>query len=120
MGGVMRADDIHSLEQLVLALDGDPRFVGYEVKRIDEGIVEVRIGAAGLAFVDAGVFRDPRRLEPHLVRSRAGSTRLVLVGTEDELELAAGLGDGTELSLAVLPMSRARAALMLPTELDLV
>src|SRR5213076_1483034 len=32
----------------------------------------------------------------------------------------AGLGDGTELSLCVLPMSRARAALLLPTELDLV
>ena len=116
----MRSDDIHSIEDLAAALADDPRFAGYEIAASDEGSVEVRVGEAGLSLVDARVFKNSKSLEPHLLRSRAGSTRLILIGTEDELSHGAGLGDGTELSLAVVPMSRARAALLLPTELDLV
>ena len=116
----MSSDHIHSLKELSAALAADPRFVGYEVVSAEEGVLEVRVGEAGLAFVDARVFSDPRKLTPHLIRSRAGSTRLVLVGSEDELASAAAHGDGTEMSLMVLPVSRARAALTLPTELDLV
>jgi HD-GYP domain-containing protein (c-di-GMP phosphodiesterase class II) len=117
---VERADDIRTLEELAAALADDPRFAGYEVATPSEGVVEVRVGEAGLAVVDERVFADPARLEPHLTRSRAGSTRLVFAGNEDALVAAATGGDPSELALWVLPMSRARAAMALPAELDLV
>src|SRR5262245_40887768 len=114
----MRSDDIHSLEDLALVIGEDLRFKSFELCGMEDGVLEVRAGEAGLAFAAARAFTDRDRLEHHLTRSRNGATRLVLIGSEDELAAAAELGDGTEMSLWVLPMSRARAAISLPMEMD--
>src|SRR5262245_50900311 len=112
----MRPDDIHSLEDLASVLGEDPRFAGYELLVVEPGAVEVRVGDTGLVLLDERVFADRARLDAHLARARAGlgSGRLVLLGTDDKLADAARHGDSNDLSLHVLPMSRARAALLLP------
>ena len=53
------------------------------------GWLEVRVGEGGLTLADGAAARAmPARLEPHLVRSAAGKTMLLLVGTDERARAA--------------------------------
>ncbi len=112
--------EIRSLTQLAALFTDDARLSAYTVVAAEEGRLEVRIGAVGVEFVDARVFSDPARLEPHLTRANTGSTRLLLVGTDEEFAEVEAIRDKAQLSLVVLPISRARLMVTLRNNLDVV
>ena len=86
-----------------------------------DGWLEVRVGEGGLTLAAARAHRRrARRIEPHLVRSAAGKTMLLLVGTDDEFGGVDALRDAYELALVTLPLSRARLYVTMKNYLDLV
>jgi len=113
-------DDIHNLDELKQVLAEDARFAAYHVTTAGEGWVEVRVGSGGLTLAAARLARDARALEPHLVRSAAGSTMLLLVGVEDEFQGLEALRDRYELAVVTTPLSRARLYVTMKNYLDLV
>ncbi len=116
----MPAGEIRSLTQLKELFSDEPRLRDYAVVTAEEGLLEVRVGAVGVVFADVRVFSDPTRLEPHLTRSNAGSTRLLLVGTDEEFDSVETIRDKAQLSLVVLPISRPRLMVTLRNNLDVV
>jgi HD-GYP domain-containing protein (c-di-GMP phosphodiesterase class II) len=113
-------DDIHNLDELKSALASDARFGVYHVTGTGDGWVEVRVGEGGLTLAATRLIGDTAAIEPHLVRSAAGKTMLLLVGTDDELTGVEALRDRYELALVTLPLSRARLYVTMKNYLDLV
>ena len=117
------ADQIHSLDELQRVLGEDPRFAGYVVTGTGDGWFEVRVGDGGLTLAAARLARDPKVLEPHLVRSANGATMLLLVGDEAQfadLHELPQLRDRYELAVVTLPLSRPRLYVTMKNYLDLV
>jgi len=113
-------DDIRNLDELKAVLSSDARFAAYHVTGTGDGWVEVRVGEGGLTLAAASLIRDRAAIEPHLVRSAAGKTMLLLVGTDDELGGVDILRDRYELALVTLPLARARLYVTMKNYLDLV
>jgi len=113
-------DDIRNLDELRNVLASDSRFAVYHVTGSGDGWVEVRVGEGGLTLASTALLRDVAAIEPHLVRSAAGKTMLLLVGTDDELSGVEALRDRYELALVTLPLSRARLYVTMKNYLDLV
>jgi HD-GYP domain-containing protein (c-di-GMP phosphodiesterase class II) len=113
-------DDIRNLDELKSVLSSDARFAAYHVTGTGDGWVEVRVGEGGLTLAAAGLTRDQKAIEPHLVRSASGKTMLLLVGTDDELDGVDALRDRYELALVTLPLARARLYVTMKNYLDLV
>ena len=116
----MPQDDIRNLDELKAVLSSDARFAAYHVTGTGDGWVEVRVGEGGLTLAAASLIRDRAAIEPHLVRSAAGKTMLLLVGTDDELGGVDILRDRYELALVTLPLARARLYVTMKNYLDLV
>jgi len=117
----MHDDDIRSLDDLCAAVATDPRLSGYQLSPQGDGVCELSLGGPGLLLCDASRLPAAHQIETQLSRSRGDGARVVVLGSEDQLRAVADRhADATELSLAVLPMSRARLAVLLPAELDLV
>jgi HD-GYP domain-containing protein (c-di-GMP phosphodiesterase class II) len=113
-------DDIRNLDELKSALSSDPRFGVYHVTGTGDGWVEVRVGEGGLTLASAALIKDPQAGEPHLVRSAAGKTMLLVVGTDDEFVGIESLRDRYELAVVTLPLARARLYVTMKNYLDLV
>jgi HD-GYP domain-containing protein (c-di-GMP phosphodiesterase class II) len=118
------AQEIRTLAELATLLSdpADPQFGPYQVTGRGDGFVEVRLGEGGITFAEASVWRDPAKLEPHLIRSNAGSTFLMLLG-DDRMFDGAGvtaLRDRADLAVMTLPISRTRLYVTLKNYLDLV
>ena len=116
----MPQDDIRNLDELKGVLASDSRFGVYHVTGAGPGWLEVRVGEGGLTLAAAALIRDPQALEPHLVRSAAGKTMLLIVGTDDELAGVDTLRDKYELALVTLPLARSRLYVTMKNYLDLV
>jgi len=95
--------------------------VGYRVRRQGEAWIELEVIAQRarspvllvLAWPD--VWRDSKRLQPHLVRARSGNYGLILVGTDNELEeerLDAAPSDA-DLTAITTPITMVRLLLLL-------
>jgi HD-GYP domain-containing protein (c-di-GMP phosphodiesterase class II) len=115
-------DEIRSLAELasVLSDPADPQFGPYQVTAHGDGFVEARLGEGGLTFAEARLWRDPKQLEPHLVRSQSGSTLLVLIGSDADFAGIDGLRDQFDLAVMTLPISRARLYVTLKNNLDMI
>ena len=116
----MPQDDIRNLDELKGVLASDSRFGVYHVTGAGPGWLEVRVGEGGLTLAEARLLRDERAIEPHLVRSAAGKTMLLIVGTDDELAGVDTLRDKYELALVTLPLARSRLYVTMKNYLDLV
>ena len=116
----MPQDDIRNLDELKNVLATDARFSIYTVTGAGDGWLEVRVGEGGLTLAEARLTRDERAIEPHLVRSAAGKTMLLLVGTDEELAGVDALRDKYELACVTLPLARARLYVTMKNYLDLV
>ncbi|MDB4964684.1 MAG: Response regulator [Myxococcales bacterium] len=116
----MPQDDIRNLDELKNVLAEDARFATFQVTATGDGWLEVRVGEGGLTLAAARLVKEPEKLEPHLVRSAAGKTMLLLVGSDDEYAGIEGLRDRYELALVTLPLSRARLYVTMKNYLDLV
>ena len=114
------ADDIANLDELKNVLAADPRFASYHVTATGDGYVEVRVGEGGLTLAAARLVKDAAAIEPHLIRSAAGKTMLLLVGRDDEFAGIEPLRDSCELAVVTLPLSRARLYVTMKNYLDLV
>jgi HD-GYP domain-containing protein (c-di-GMP phosphodiesterase class II) len=110
-----------SPDDLVHAVSRDRRMSGYRVRRQGEGWIELEIIAQRtrsmvlLVLAWPEVWRDPRQLEPHLVRARSGNYGLILVGTDPELEearLDQAPGDA-DLTALAQPVAMSRLLLLL-------
>jgi len=113
-------DDIRNLDELKGVLASDSRFGVYHVTGAGPGWLEVRVGEGGLTLAEARLLRDEGAIEPHLVRSAAGKTMLLIVGTDDELAGVDTLRDKYELALVTLPLARSRLYVTMKNYLDLV
>jgi HD-GYP domain-containing protein (c-di-GMP phosphodiesterase class II) len=113
-------DDIRNLDELKNVLASDARFGAYHVTGAGPGWLEVRVGEGGLTLASAALVKDEAAIEPHLVRSAAGKTILLLVGTDDEFIGIEPLRDRYELAVVTLPLSRARLYVTMKNYLDLV
>jgi HD-GYP domain-containing protein (c-di-GMP phosphodiesterase class II) len=113
-------DDIRNLDELKGVLASDSRFGIYHVTGAGPGWLEVRVGEGGLTLAEARLLRDEGAIEPHLVRSAAGKTMLLIVGTDDELAGVDTLRDKYELALVTLPLARSRLYVTMKNYLDLV
>ncbi len=115
---------IRNLNELANALASDARFKDFPIvarpQDGDSGWLEVRSGDCGVILAEASLWRDPARMEPHRVRSTAGSTLLLLVGEEHEFAGIESLRDEVDLALVTLPLSRSRLYVTLKNYLDLV
>jgi len=116
------AEAIRTLAELATLLSdpADPQFGPYQVTSRGDGFVEVRLGEGGLTFADATVWRDPEKLEPHLVRSISGTTFLMLIGDDAAFAGVEALRDRADLAVMALPTSRARLYITLRNYLDMV
>jgi HD-GYP domain-containing protein (c-di-GMP phosphodiesterase class II) len=112
--------DIATLDELKNVLGEDPRFGSFQVAGTGDGWLEVRMATGGLTLAAARLLREPEALEPHLVRSAAGKTMLVLVGRDEEFEGVEGLREKYDLALVTLPLSRPRLYVAMKNYLDLV
>ncbi|HEX8952682.1 MAG TPA: hypothetical protein VF945_12590, partial [Polyangia bacterium] len=116
----MPQDDIRNLDELKNVLASDARFGAYHVTGTGDGWLEVRVGEGGLTLASAALIKDEAALEPHLVRSAAGKTILLLVGSDDEFVGIEPLRDRYELAVVTFPLSRARLYVTMKNYLDLV
>ena len=116
----MPQDDIRNLDELKNVLASDARFGAYHVTGAGPGWLEVRVGEGGLTLASAALVKDEAAIEPHLVRSAAGKTILLLVGTDDDFVGIEPLRDRYELAVVTLPLSRARLYVTMKNYLDLV
>ena len=116
----MPQDDIRNLDELKNVLSTDSRFALYTVSGAGPGWLEVRVGEGGLTLAEARLLQNERAIEPHLVRSAAGKTMLLIVGTDEELAGVETLRDKYELALVTLPLARARLYVTMKNYLDLV
>ncbi len=116
----MPQDDIRNLDELKNVLSSDPRFAIYHVTGTGDGWLEVRVGEGGLTLASAALVHDVAAIEPHLVRSAAGKTALLLVGSDDEFVGIEPLRDKYELAVVTFPLSRARLYVTMKNYLDLV
>ena len=116
----MPQDDIRNLDELKSVLASDPRFHLYHVTGAGDGWVEVRVGEGGLTLAAASLVRDEKAIEPHLVRSAAGKTMLLIVGNDDEFVGLETLRDRYELAVVTMPLSRVRLYVTMKNYLDLV
>ena len=116
----MPQDDIRNIDELKGVLASDPRFAVYHVNGTGDGWVEVRVGEGGLTLASAALIGNPQALEPHLVRSAAGKTMLLIVGSDDEFVGVEALRDRYELAVVTLPLSRVRLYVTMKNYLDLV
>src|SRR5262245_31366324 len=113
-------EPIRTLDELGLVLTGDERFREWPIAKRGEGFIELRVGEGGITFADATVWKDPARLEPHLVRSTSGSTLLILLGNDDNFEGLEALRDRIDLALVSLPVPRTQIYVTLKNCLELV
>src|SRR4051794_3819089 len=120
LGAPVPQDDIHNLDELKNALAEDARFAAFQVTGTGDGWIEVRVGEGGLTLAAARLVRDQAKIEPHLVRSAAGKTMLLLVGADDEFAGIEALRDRYDLALVTLPLARARLYVTMKNYLDLV
>jgi HD-GYP domain-containing protein (c-di-GMP phosphodiesterase class II) len=106
---------LHDESELVHVLEHEPRFSAYKISARDMGWVELAMpdGAAVLVFPE--LWTDPRRLEPHLLRSRSGYLSLVLLGSDEEFERIdlARLRDDGDILAITLPVGPARLEVLL-------
>ena len=116
----MPQDQVHNLDELKKVLAEDARFARFAVAAAGDGFVEVRVGEAGLTLAAARLLGCPAQLEPHLVRSAAGSTMLLVIGPDDELAGAEALRDRYELALLATPLSPTRLYVAMKNYLELV
>jgi HD-GYP domain-containing protein (c-di-GMP phosphodiesterase class II) len=114
------ANDISNLDELKNVLAGDPRFAEWKISATGDGWLEARVGDGGLTLAAARLVHDMTAIEPHLVRSAAGKTMLLLVGSDDEFAGIESLRDLYDLAVVTLPLSRARLYVTLKNYLDLV
>ena len=85
---------VASPDDLVNAVARDRRMSGYRVRRQGDGWIELEVLAQRarmpvmlvLAWPD--VWRDPRELEPHLIRARSGNYGLIILGSDEQIEAA--------------------------------
>lgn len=112
---------VASPDDLVNAVARDRRMVGYRVRRQGDGWIELDVLAQRarspvlLVLAWPEVWRDPKALQPHLVRARSGNYGLILVGTDNELEeeqLDAAPSDA-DLTAITMPMTMVRLLLQL-------
>jgi HD-GYP domain-containing protein (c-di-GMP phosphodiesterase class II) len=118
---VPEAEDIRTVEELGLVVERDPHFAGFQVTARGADFVEVRVGEGGVIVAEASLWRDEAKLEPHLVRSSAsGSTLLILAGSDTDFEGIEALRDRADFAVMNLPLGRARLYVTLRNYLDLV
>jgi HD-GYP domain-containing protein (c-di-GMP phosphodiesterase class II) len=113
-------DVIHNLNELANALVDDARFKDFPVVSRGEDWLEVRVGEGGVILADGKLWRDPAKLEPHRVRSAAGTTLLILVGDDRDFDGIEALRDQVDLAVVSLPLSRPRLYVTLKNYLELV
>jgi HD-GYP domain-containing protein (c-di-GMP phosphodiesterase class II) len=114
------SDDIQNLDQIAAVLRDDARFSAFEVTTSGPGFFEVRVTEGGLILAEAKMWREPARIEPHLVRSSSGSTHLLLCGSEEDFRGLEELRDRADLGCVPLPLSRSRLYVTMRNYLDLV
>src|SRR5690349_19853507 len=112
---------VGSPDDLVHAVARDRRMSGYRVRRQGDGWIELEVvaqrarGAVLLILAWSEVWKDPKQLEPQLVRARSGNYGLILVGSGAELEDAKLDVTQTDADLTAIgaPMSMVRMLLLL-------
>jgi HD-GYP domain-containing protein (c-di-GMP phosphodiesterase class II) len=110
-----------SQDDVVRAIEHDPRFTTWSVRRQGDGWVELE--AAGiferapapvlLVLVWPSLWRDPARVAPHLTRARSGNYAMLIVGTDDDFVAGAAhtLADEGDVAALGLPSSAERLQL---------
>ncbi|HZS38304.1 MAG TPA: HD domain-containing phosphohydrolase, partial [Polyangia bacterium] len=116
----MAHDDIRTLSELAVALSDDKRFADFQLTARGDGFIELRVGEGGVILAEARLAKDRSAIEPHLVRSKAGSTFLIIVGADDEFAGVEAVRDRYELAVVSLPISRARLYVTLKNYFDLI
>jgi HD-GYP domain-containing protein (c-di-GMP phosphodiesterase class II) len=109
LGGTLLA----SLDEVMACCKRDPRFAGYKVVPQGDGALELRTVEIGVALLAPEVWRDPRRMEPHLTRASAGRTMLALLGTDADFAGVEGLRERAAIELLTLPASPERLLVVL-------
>ena len=116
----MADEQIRTLSELAAAIADDPRFAAFQLTARGDGFLEVRVGEGGVILAEARLARDRAQIEPHLVRSAAGSTFLLILGSDDEFAGIETVRDRYELAVVNLPISRARLYVTLKNYFDLL
>ena len=87
---------VSSPDDLVNVVARDRGMSAYRVRRQGEGWVELEVapprmrgGAVFLVVAWPELWRDASALEPHLVRARSGNYSLILLGADDDFDVAA-------------------------------
>src|SRR5688572_18118275 len=108
-------------DDLVNAVARDRRMLAYRVRRQGDAWIELEVigqrarSPVLLVLAWPDVWRDPKRMQPHLIRARSGNYGLILVGSDGELEaerLDTAPGDA-DLTAVTTPISMARLILLL-------
>jgi len=118
-----------SLEDVVTAVEGDPRLGAWTLRRQGDGWLELEVarrterGKGPIVVVLAWpeVWRDWDRIEPHLVRARSGNYGLVVIGRDADFDAPVGahdagvehFADEGDVSAIAVPCGAARFALAL-------
>jgi HD-GYP domain-containing protein (c-di-GMP phosphodiesterase class II) len=109
-----------AVDDVTAAVKRDPRFAAYKLAAQGDGFVELRIGETGVALLDPAVWRDPRRMEPHLTRASAGRTMLALAGSDEDFAGIEALRDRAAVVLLSLPASPERVLVALRNCVELM
>ncbi len=114
---------LSTIADVVTAVTAEARLAAWMVRRSGDGWLELevaRLSARGQGPIIAvlawpEVWRDPRRLAPHLIRARSGNYGLCLVGADADFTAGevVALADEGDVAAIALPTSTARLALAL-------
>jgi HD-GYP domain-containing protein (c-di-GMP phosphodiesterase class II) len=119
---------VASPDDLVNAVARDRRMTGYRVRRQGDGWIELEVLAQRarvpvlLVLAWPSVWNDSKQLAPHLVRARAGNYGLIIVGSDDEIEVARldMMPADADLTAIASPIGMARLLLTLRSRAEAI
>jgi len=118
---------IRSAAELAAAVEADPRLRGWSVRTQGPGWVELEVvglargrGTVMVTLCWPELWRDRESVSPHLVRARAGSYGLILVGTDDDFASAIAGDWDVDVEAMTVPAPVTRVAFTLKARAESV
>ncbi len=109
---------LRTVEDVAGVIREDARFAAWGVRSTGDGFVEVDLGKAATVICWPEVWRDAKRLAPHLTRARMGVFPLVLAGTSDDFVEGEveSIDDPATTRLVTIPLSPQRLQVLLRSQ----
>ena len=109
---------LRTVEDVAGVIREDARFAAWSVRSAGDGFIEIDLGRTATVICWPELWRDAKRLAPHLTRARTGVFPLVLAGNSDDF--AAGkvdeIDDPATTRLVTIPMSPQRLQVLLRSQ----